>query len=254
MRTEQLVHRDKPRDRDSVSPALQEVNPPSWHLTDSRGRPVHLSSAGYVLHFGRAYQLRVALPEDGTPLELHVVSRPAFVQTAQEQQVAAKHGRQYRCLPFTVRRTSNWHKFFHWPYEVLVGELDVECLGGDRAASSPVLLTCPVVARTPWTIGIVMLLVAGALVGWLAGQFEILARGGWAQGQWPPEGFWEWWRELQSNPRFWLWPLALAVANPLLALGSNVYHLWQRSRELERQYRDRWLASAPAQARLDGRP
>src|SRR5581483_11647396 len=232
MRTEPIVRPKVLRQRDGVSLALQEVSPPPWQLTDARGRPVHLSSAGYVLHFGRTYHLRVALPEGATAPDLRVVSRPAFLHPAREPHVLAKHGKEYYLLPFTARRELNWHKFFQWPYEVRVGDLEVECGGGDPAAPRRAVLACPVVARTPWTAGIIMLLAAGALLGWLVGQLELLARGGWDHGRWPPEGLWEWWRELQGNPRFWLWPLALAVANPLLALGSNAYHLWQRSRQL----------------------
>lgn len=237
MRTEPPLLGEKPRGRDSVSAAFHELRPASWHVTDAKGRTAQLCTAGYVLHFGRAYELRIALDNEGTPSDVRILSRPPFLQPREQSRVVNKHGRDFVSVPFRVERQSRWLRFFHWPYEVGTGDLEVECRRTDGADDGATMaLSCPMVARTPWTAGIVMLLIAGALLGWLFGQFELLVHAAWEHGHWPPEGLGEW-RQQMSNLRFWLWPLALALLNPLLALASNAYHLWQRSRRLEGQYR-----------------
>jgi hypothetical protein len=245
MQTEQLQLRERPRDGDSVSPALQDSGPPPWRLTDLKGRPVALSSAGCVLYFGRTYQLRVAsFLEPGLPPEFCLVSRPSFVVPQQGSQTVTKHGEEYRCLSFQVRRESGWLQFFKWPYEVRCGDLAIEYSSAENANPRQFEFTCPVVVRTPWTVGIILLLAVGALLGWLISHTETVVRDLIAQGTWPPNLADGWWPGIPSSPRFWLWPLTLAIANPILALLSNVSHLWQRSRQLEERFRDRWTARA----------
>ena len=41
---------------------------------------------------------------------------------------------------------------------------------------------------------------------------------------------------------WWLWPLALAIINPLLCLASNVFQLTHRRRQLAARYRERYGA------------
>jgi hypothetical protein len=68
----------------------------------------------------------------------------------------------------------------------------------------------------------------------------LLVRAEWEHGRWPAESVWAWWRELQSKQSaFWVYPVTLAVINPVLALASNANHLWHRSRRLEADYRAR---------------
>src|SRR5581483_8921636 len=80
MQTEELIRREPPRDVRAVSAALQELAPPAWHLTTGKGKPVPLSSAGYVLHFRQSYRIHVEGAVDGGPVpELRLVSVPSFV-------------------------------------------------------------------------------------------------------------------------------------------------------------------------------
>lgn len=241
MRTEALVKSERPTDPHEVSPALQERIPAVWRLTDSWGKPVPLSLAGHVLHFGRSYQLRFGAPSEGEPLPtVRLATWPAFVEPLEQPQTISKHGHEYRCLPFRVRRQSSWLTIFKWPYEVLNGDLKVECICGEPTDPHPPLLTCPVVARTPWGLGLILLLVMGALLGWLIGQIQIIGRDLLIKENWPGPDLAAWWLGLQAGPRFWLWPVVLAVLNPLCCLVSNILHLSYRRHQLEARYRERY--------------
>ncbi|HLN28443.1 MAG TPA: hypothetical protein VK395_11940 [Gemmataceae bacterium] len=237
METEELLRRERPREAGTISPALQELAPPAWELTDSRGRRVPLSSAGYVLYFGRTYQLRVAGRSAlGPPGEARLIGFPTCVAGQPNPQTITKHGREYRVLTLKVHRESGWLSIWRFPYEILKGDLTVEC---SEAEQNPPRLEWgfPVVARTPWSLGIVLLLAAGAILGWVLGQLESAARSFFTHGPLSVSNFEDWWQTLQTNPRFWLWPLVIAGLSPLIALTSNILSLKRRTRELELRFR-----------------
>jgi len=245
MQTEQLLRSGRGEDTRGLSPALQARLPAAWYIADSKGRPARLSSAGYVLFFNRTYQLRVAAPANLAAPEVRVVSLPAFLKRQDGPATVTKHELTYQCQSFVPRSSYRWLYPFRAPYEVLCGDLEIEYASAAVPAPRPVF-NCPVVARTPWSIGIVLLLAVGALAGWFLDQVNHLARDRWTNGTWPwstPDG---WELPFTAQPRFWLLPLGLAIVNPLLALAKHVVVLGQRSRGLERRYREEHRA-----ARLD---
>ena len=235
MQTEQLLRSRRGEDLRGLSPALQERLPTDWYIADSQGRAARLSSAGYVLFFNRTYQLRVAGPVAVTPPEVRLVSLPSFLKRTDGAETATKHGLTYRCLSFVPRRESSWLRPFSAPYEILCGDLEIEY--GATHSPRP-LLICPVVARTPWSFGIVLLLVAGALAGWFLDQLNSLARNWWTKGAWPWSADDGWWLPFTTQPRFWLLPLGLAILNPIAALAKHVVVLGRRCRQLEARYRE----------------
>jgi hypothetical protein len=238
MQTEQLVRSGRGEDTRGLSPALQARMPAAWFIADSKGRPARLSSAGYVLFLNRTYQLRVAGPANLPPPEVRLVSLPYFLKRQDGTTTATKHGLTYHCQSFVPRSELSWLFFFRGPYEILCGDLEIEYAAG--AAQSPrSVFSCPVVARTPWSIGIILLLVVGALAGWLLDQANHLARDWWTTGTWPwstPDG---WVLPITAQPGFWLLPLGLAVLNPLLALTKHAVVLQQRSGQLRVRYQER---------------
>jgi len=236
MQTEQLLRSGRGEDTRGLSPALQARMPAAWDIADSKGRPARLSSAGYVLFFNRAYQLRIAGPA-GLPPQVRLVSLPSFLKRQEGTATATKHGLTYQCQSFVPRRESSWLRPFSAPYEILCGDLEIEYGAGD-APFPPSVFHCPVVARTPWSIGIIFLLVVGALAGWLLDQVNHLMREWWTKGTWPWSAAEGWELPFTAQPRFWLLPLGLAVLNPLLALAKHIVVLGQRSRELEKRYRE----------------
>jgi hypothetical protein len=238
MQTEQLLRSGRGEDTRGLSPALQARLPASWYIADSKGRAARLSSAGYVLFFNRSYQLRVAGPADLAAPEVRLVSLPSFLKRQDGPATATKHGLTYQCHAFVPRSTFSWLFLpFRGPYEVLCGDLEIEYGPGDGQSPRSVF-TCPVVARTSWSIGIIVLLVVGALAGWLLDQVNHLLRDWWTTGTWPWSGA-EGWVAFSAQPRFWLWPLGLALVNPLAALIKHIVVLDQRSRELRRLYEER---------------
>ena len=62
MQTESIQRTPATHCPHAVSRALQDLAPDVCVIVDRRGKPVPLSGAGYVLHFGHAYHLRVVSP------------------------------------------------------------------------------------------------------------------------------------------------------------------------------------------------
>jgi hypothetical protein len=234
MRTEELQRSRRGADTRGVSPALQDRLPSHWLMTDGNGKPAPLSAAGYVVHFGRTYRLGVA--GQGPPPEVRLVSLPPFLKRQPGSETFRRHGREYRCQTFRVRREGGWASFFKWPYEIRVGDLEVECSPPAGSPGSPASYTCPVVARTRWGVGIVVLLIVGYIAGWLLQQSLNVGTDCWRRGVWPWDALGDWWAALEANPRFWLVPLAIAVLNPVACLATHLYWLWRRSAELEARF------------------
>lgn len=225
MQTEDLIRGSRAADARGVSPALQALAPPPYRVTDARGRVVPLSSAGLVLYFGRKYRLHV--DDDEKPRWLTV---PYF---AERLDAAPPHD---GALRFFVRRQSGWLRLFKWPYEMAFGAIEAQCIRDEKLID----ISFPVVARTAWSIGIVLLLSAGAVAGWLLGQGQSFISEAWKQGAFPSLSWEDWWPALRSHPYFWVWPASLAALNPVLAFASHCWRLWFRSQQLEAEFRQRY--------------
>jgi hypothetical protein len=230
MRTEELLRREKPRDVYGVSPALLDLGPPDWQLRTSQGKRVPLSAAGYVLHFGHAYQIRLATLEDGPPFELRLVSVPSFVSRLP--------GTEPGCVAFQVRR-EGWQWLFKGPANLHCDAIQLECICGEGADRRRVEFTIPVVARIRWSVGIVCLLVFWAFLWLVYGQLQSLGKSLITSGAWQTDGLGEWWAS-QHLIEGLGWLVLIAALYPLGALVWHVYQLRQRRAELEASYRQRF--------------
>lgn len=232
MQTEELRRSGSGQVSGAASPALQDRLPADWLLTDIKGRPVPLSTAGQVLYFRRSYRLWVA--GYGPPPELRPISVPPFLKRQPGPDTAQRHGREYRCLTYRVEPEYGLLSFFRQPYEVRSGDWEMECCPAAGAEGSRTVFVCPVVARAAWSTGIVFLLVFGYLAGWLLQQGLDVTGDCLRRGVWPWEDVPTAWA---ANPRFWLTPILFALLNPLLCVATNLYYLRQRSAELAARFR-----------------
>jgi hypothetical protein len=137
-------------------------------------------------------------------------------------------------------------KIFHSFYRVYPDDLEIECRRPAGPDATRIEFNCPVVARMAWSFGLVMLLAFGALVGWAISQLQAIVGNWWTKGVLPWDNWEDWVWALQSRPGTWLWPLALAILSPLLALGQHLWTLRQRRNELEARHRQRWMPGRSA--------
>lgn len=238
MPTEEVSWSDCSLDTDLVSMAFQAAVPPDWLFLDHRDREVPLSSAGYILHFGRQYHICVAsLTQDELLPNLRLVRPPMFVEERSPQTEFRKHGQLYRRLSFRVKAGAGWLWILKGPFEILWDDLEVECYTQNREDTGRPKLSLSIVARTPWSVSLVLLLVVWAFLGWVFGQVQKIITDLVTEGFFPLQQ--DWWSILQNNPRYWLWPLGAAVLGPVSAFFNTARRLWQRTQELEVRYQQR---------------
>lgn len=244
MQTENLVRGPRGPGSRGVSAALEERMPVDWLLTDSQGQPAELSTAGYVLHFGftgpgPVYQLLVAGAAPGSvPPQVRLTSVPAFLKRTEGSDLVSHNGRVYRATSFRVQPPISRLRSFRKAYEVLWGELEIECDSG--TANDKLTLCCPVVARMPWTVGVCLLLLLGAFGGWVLGQGFGLFLDWWTEGTGPWAAGGSWWVDLQRRPVVWLFSLAGALVNLVVERVAHQDLLRQWSQELEERYHQRF--------------
>ena len=221
MLTESLPSRSTRGTANEAPPALADRALSNWRLTDERGRPVALSLAGGVLHFGHAYQLQVGPFEAGGPLpEVRLTSQLPWLVQVDGSPVATKHGREYAFLHLQVRRQLGLWKLWEWPLEWYAGDLHFECSVTGPEGTDCRAAVCPIVARTRWHAGVLFLLVLGLVVG--VGE-KVL--GSVFQGEgWPEQWGWE------VVGYVALWGIALGYLTRLAV--PWVWQPFQRSREL----------------------
>ncbi len=236
MQTEELVRREPPRDVRSVSSALLDLAPPDWQLTSSKGKPVALSSAGYVLHFGQAYQVRVAVPDGAELPEVRLVGAPSFIARPEGSETIHKHGRRLGGLTFRVHRDL-W-RFIKGPAGIRCGDLDIECTFGEGMDRRRVEFRCPVIVRIRWGLGIILLLFLWAFLTLLFSRLESAGKELLSQGPWQFHRM-DWGAAVALDLRAWLWLAGIAALAPVGALAWHIYRLWRRSGELETRYQTR---------------
>jgi hypothetical protein len=227
MRTEPLPTRAA-RGPDHDGPAALADHALDWQLVDDRDHPVGLSLAGCVLHFGHAYHLRVGPLEPGGPLPpVRLHSRFDWLERIDGPEEVAKHGREYACVHFRVRRQIAWLNLWKWPFELYHGELEFEGSVPGQGDTEPRTGVCPIIARTRWHSGVPLLVLLGLVVGVVLALVQELF-GHLFRGEDLPE---RWASAMLGQPALWLGPLGC------LALGA-VHWIWQlysRSRELTRR-------------------
>jgi hypothetical protein len=234
MRTEELIQPKQRPDAAGVSPALVERVPPDWRLTDEHGRPVSLSLAGYVLHFGRTYKLMVAPFAEGGPVpEVRLSCRPTWVVAVDGPPTEQKHGRQFAGVSFKVRRQTSWLKFYYWLWEIYTDPIEFEASTPSLDKPDRRVVSPPVVARSRWLVSLIALAIVGAiffaLIQVAAKQCVDLVSAELTAAA-PPDGWRISWGLIVSG----------AIISPVLAFGYVVYSLGARRRELMKEFRRRW--------------
>jgi hypothetical protein len=121
-----------------VSRSLQDLAPCRLTLVDANDRPVPLSAAGYVLHTGRRYRLRVCPPtEDLQDVRLNLP--PEFIILGSERKFTDAEGRLCYEYPLRVR-----FNLGAWITSLRFDEIDVELqfkpASGKDAPPQPIAL------------------------------------------------------------------------------------------------------------------
>lgn len=232
MKTENIQRTPASHDPHAVSRALQDLTPDTCTIVDRRGKPVPLSGAGYVLHFGGSYHLRVVSPfRDDDLQEICVVNVPAFVTVGPELRDVDEEGRSVRMLPMKVSSDwlSIWSLLRRFGLGVDADELEIvqRFKPGVFREAPPFL--CPVVARPHWSalfalvfVGLLFVVLQKTLDHALALDADRLGV------------FWQFLQRWDS----WLWILAVAFLIWSFVSFVNLCILYQRTRELRRHYRE----------------
>jgi hypothetical protein len=233
MKTEEIQRTLRSRDPHGLSRALQELTPLSCAIVDRRGRSVPLSSAGYVLRFGRSYRLRIRAPFPDDEIEsVRIITPPAFLTLEPELREIDEEGRPVRTVPFTV--SGGWLRWIsrlrHW---ACTDELEVSYHFRPGILRQPPTYICPIVARPLWSLAIVAVLAGllGIVLQRIVSDFPFADRRAetmqlLADSVWRPDTWW------------WLGGITAGVW--LAVTLANTWTLYRRSRELEGEFRERY--------------
>ncbi|MBM4073336.1 MAG: hypothetical protein FJ271_31100 [Planctomycetes bacterium] len=233
MKTESIQRTLAGNDPHGISRALQDLTPDDCTIVDRRGKPVPLSGAGYVLHFGRAYHLRIVSPfADDDLQEVCLVSAPTFLTTAPAFTDVDENGRNVHVLPMRV--TSDWLSIWSLLRRFGLGidwdelEISQRFKPGKLRDAKPFL--CPVVARPHWSVLLVLALF-GVLALFVQKTLDHVI---------DPEKGDRLDALLQSLQRWDSWALMFGGVFALWCLVNslNLCFLYQRTRELRRNYRE----------------
>jgi len=225
MRTEEIQRTSRSRDPNELSRALQELTPLSCVIVDRRGRPVPLSSAGYVLRFGKSYHVRVLPPfKDEEIREVRIINPPAFLTVENELCEVDDQGRKVRAIPFKVS-LDLWTHMRKLGMGIYGDELEIAHYFHPAARREAPAFFCPIVARPRWTVVFV-----AVLLGLVFILLEKLVTGFFAPER-PAENL-----RLFLEPVFrwdsWLWLAGIALLVWFGVTLVNLLLLYRRSREL----------------------
>src|SRR5579884_1951289 len=124
--------------------SLQELAPGSAMIVDSRGRPVPVCSAGFVLRAGRCYRLRIVPPPDPDFSGAKIITPPDCLRVGAEV-AATDQGEKVRYLPLRVRRDLRGSLLKLGG--LLTDEVEVRLRFRNGSGKSPLLLLYPIVVR-----------------------------------------------------------------------------------------------------------
>jgi hypothetical protein len=233
MKTEEMHRTPRSRDPNEVSRALQELTPLSCVIVDRRGRSVPLSSAGYVLRFGRSYRMRIRSPfPDDEVDSVRIISPPAFLTLEPELREIDEAGRSVRTIPFTV--SGGWLRWIsrltRW---ACTDELEVSYHFRPGVLHQPPIFLCPIVARPLWSLVIIAVLTGllTVLLERIVSDFAFAERRAETM-RLLAESVWRW--------DTWLWLVAITAAVWLTVTLANTVTLYRRSRELQHAFQERY--------------
>jgi hypothetical protein len=227
MKTEEIQRTPRSRDAYEVSRSLQELKPTCCSIVDRHRRPVPLSSAGYVLRFGRSYHLRLISPFTEEDIqEVRISTPPAFVNIEREMRDIDEQGRTVRSIPFKVS-LDVWSFIRKLGMGIHGDELEVVHYFKPGVFREAPCFLCPIVARPRWG-----LVIWAVLLGLLLIVLEKLVVGAFS----PDKSIEE---TLQPLLRWESWWRLILVALPIW-LGVSLVNLgllYRRSRELHNDFR-----------------
>ncbi len=233
MKTEEIQRTPRSRDPNEVSRALQELTPLSCAIVDRRGRPVPLSSAGYVLRFGRSYRLRIRPPFPDEEIEsLRIISPPAFLTLEPELREIDGEGRPVRTIPFTV--SGGWLRWIsrltRW---ACTDELEISYHFRPGVLRQPPIFLCPIVARPLWSLLIIAVLTGllTVVLERLVSDFTFAERRAETM-RLLADSMWRW--------DTWIWLGGITLGVWLTVTLANTWTLYRRSRELEHEFQERY--------------
>jgi hypothetical protein len=210
-----------------VSRSLQDLAPVSVTIVDTNDRPVSLSEAGYVLHTGRKYRLRICPPTEDLQ-DVRLISPPEFLFLGSERKFTDAEGRL--CYEYTLRVRFNLGAWFS---SLRFDELDVELQFTPNSGKQAPLQTIYLVVRPG--LGPLVLAALGSAAAIVAPVLfsELLV----GKGEETPFG---------EKLRAWaLGPIPWLTLAGLLGVVGGVYgwirhQLRQRASELQRRFLERY--------------
>jgi hypothetical protein len=233
MITEETHRTPRARDPNEVSLALQELTPLSCTIVDRRGRRVRLSSAGYVLRFGKSYRLRfLSSFREEDIAKIRIITPPAFVKVEEELREVDEQGRAIRSIPFKVS-LDLWTHIRKLGMGVYSDHLEVAQNFRQGITDKATTFFCPIVARPRWTV---------VLVAVLLGLFFILLEKvvtGFFSPEQPSENV-RIFLEPVLRVESWFWLLGIALVVWIFVNLVNLGLLYKRSRELRNLFRENY--------------
>lgn len=238
MKTEEVV-RPIPRDYTrSVSRALLELSPRSCVIVDTRGNPVPLSLAGYVLRFGEKYYLQVRMPFEKEEIErVRIDGVPDFATAEVERFDTDRHGRAVRSITFQVKSEFSdlWSQLKKFGVDLRWGELSVvtDFKSDSQRECRPFI--CPVVVRPRWSI-----VAGGVLAGIVLTFVESVLKELFFADEATLRGASSLFKRLFLRPEAWYLFLTVAGVTAIASYSINICRLYYRSKELRAQFRDNY--------------
>jgi hypothetical protein len=231
MRTEEIQRTPRSRDPNEVSRALQELTPLSCAIVDRRGRPVPLSSAGYVLRFGHSYHLRLLSPFHEEDIQtIRLINPPPFLTVEPELPEVDEQGRSVRSIPFKVS-LDLWTHMRKLGMGIYSDDLEIVHYFRPGLFREAPAFFCPIVARPRWTV-----IIVAVLLGILFILLEKIVSGFFSPEH--PADNLRLFLEPMLRLESWLWLVGIALAVWLGVNLVNLTLLYRRSRELRQAFRE----------------
>lgn len=220
-----------------VPRSLQELVPQGCQVLDLRGRPVPLSSAGFVLADGHKYRIRCRPPADKDFQDAQILSPPEFLEVGQPIFGADEHSKTFLDFPVRVRKDKAAFitRLGNVRYETLEINFRFRVESGKHTPS----YHCPIVVRPGWAFALL------GLFGSLLFLVIHLLLQRWAQERNSGQDI-SWYLELLQSPIVW----AIVFISVAAFVGAiflwTGFWLYRRRRELRDEFRKAYPSAGAA--------
>lgn len=233
MKTDEIQRAPRSQDPFEASRALRELAPLGCTIVDRHGRSVPLTSAGFLLRSGQSYRLRIATPfADDELREIKIVAQPDFVDADSEVRDLDEKGRTVHSIPFKVQLN-----FLSQMKSLGIGvhcdEFEVQHYFREGLIRYAPPYLCPIVVK-PWGLVALVAVVLG-IAGFV---LERLVRSAFSEdmtlGEMLQSLF------LITSVSGWVKLLLIVLGAWLLVHAINLGLLYQRSKALRAQFREKY--------------